>query len=68
MTLKDYLTKKGITQKQFAELLKNKGIKAHYMHVNKVACGRTRPSVKLALAIQTLTGGKVKACKLLFGE
>ena len=60
MNLKKYLEKNKITQKEFANLLKR-----HHIHINKIVCGRSRPSVKLALEIQTLTQGKVKACELL---
>ena len=61
MKLKEYLIKNKINQQDFAKRL---GI--HYMHVNRIVNGRSFPSRKLALKIESLTDKNVSVMELLY--
>ncbi len=60
MLLREYLDKKLITYREFAEKL---GI--HLQSAKNIAYGKRQPSLGLALKIETLTGGKVKVKELV---
>lgn len=53
-TLRNYLEEHDILVKDFA-----KALRCHRMTVQKWLCGETRPSIRLAQKMQTITNGEI---------
>ena len=65
-----YRLRHGISQEEFARLVKNANpkIKVSRMLISHVENGRREPSSDLALAIEQATRGEIKAEWLIFPE
>lgn len=63
MQLKSYLRKHGLTQKEFAEIMKVTEIT-----VSRWVNGKSRTTVSMALEIERTTDGEVSAMDVLFPE